>query len=74
MTRTLGELLKHRHIKQVDVWDTLTSKYGIPINRSCFNRMCHKEEWFSRNAKRIQECIKHEYGIYYDGSVWRGGI
>lgn len=72
MTQTLGELLKHRRIKQVEVKKTLKNKYDVNI--STFHYLCHKEgDWFSKYSSVIQECLKKEYGIYYDGSVWRGG-
>lgn len=71
MSRTLGELLKHRRIKQVDVERTLVDKYNL---KASINQLCKKEgDWFSKNASIVKECLKNEYGIYYDGSVWRGG-
>lgn len=71
MARTLGELLRHRHIRQVEVERTLQDKYNKKIN---INFLCKKEgDWFSKNAEIIKECLMNEYGIYYDGSVWRGG-
>ena len=74
MTVTLGDLLRHRKIKQIDVIRTLQDKYGLSLNQSCFNRMCNKEgDWFSKQTEQTQKCLKNEYGIYYDGSVWRGG-
>ena len=74
MTVTLGELLKHRKIKQVDVRKTLNDKYKINISQSTFNNMCNKDgDWFSKRGSNIQDCIGKEYGIYYDGAVWRGG-
>ena len=68
--QTLGEILKHRRIKQVDVMRTLKQKYGVSITERCFRKEGH---WFSKNAIIIQEAIRKEYGIYYDGAVWRGG-
>ena len=69
--QSLGELLKYLGIKQVDVTRTLKQKYGISISYKCF---CKEGHWFSKRATIIQEAIKKEYGIYYDGAVWRGGI
>jgi hypothetical protein len=72
MTVTLGDLLRHRRIKQIDVVRTLRDKYNLKVNNISY--LCGKEgDWFSKNASVIQECLKNEYGIYYDGSVWRGG-
>ena len=74
MTITLGDMLRHRKIKQSSVLDTLKNKYGVSISQSCLHHMCNKEgDWFSKKAGNIQECIRKEYGIYYDGVVWRGG-
>lgn len=73
--QTLGELLKYLRIKQIDVWRTLSEKYGIQMSISAFGDICKKEgHWFSKRASIIQDAIKKEYGIYYDGAVWRGGI
>ena len=72
--QTLGEILKYRRIKQIDVWRMLTEKHGINISQSGLNGLCRKEgHWFSKKATIMQDAIKKEYGIYYDGAVWRGG-
>ncbi len=69
---TLGELLKYRKIKQVDVKRVLRDKYNV--NTSTFSYLCHKDgDWFSKYTVAIQEALRQEYGIYYDGVVWRGG-
>lgn len=73
MTITLRDLLRHRKIKQADVLETM-SKCGVDIPQSMFNFLCKKEgDWFSKHSQAIQECLMKEYGIYYDGSVWKGG-
>jgi hypothetical protein len=75
MAVTLGELLKYRKIKQVDVVRTLKDKYQVIIAQGDFNHLCHKEGyWFSKRGSVIQDAIKKEYGIHYDGAVWRGGM
>ncbi len=75
MTTTLGELLKYRKIKQIEVCRTLNEKYKVTVDQSCFNHLCNKEgHWFSKRGSIIQDCIEKEYGIYYDGAVWRGGM
>ncbi len=74
MMQTLGEILKYRRIKQIDVWRVLNERHGINISMSGINGLCNKEgRWFSKRASVIQEALKKEYGIYYDGAVWRGG-
>lgn len=74
MTVTLGAMLRHRKVKEKNVLETLRDKYGISISQGCLNRLCHKEgDWFSKKTVDIQDCIRKEYGIYYDGTVWRGG-
>jgi hypothetical protein len=74
MTVTLGEILKHKKIKQVDVVRTLKEKYQVTIAQGDFNHLCNKEgHWFSKRGSIIQDAISKEYGIYYDGAVWRGG-
>ena len=72
--QTLGEILKYRGIKQLDVWRVLKERHGINMSISGINCLCKKEgHWFGKQATIIQEAIKKEYGIYYDGAVWRGG-
>lgn len=73
--QTLGEILKYLRIKQIDVWRVLNKKYGITLSQSGISDLCNKQgHWFSKRASAIQEAIKKEYGIYYDGAVWRGGM
>ena len=69
--QTLGELLKYLQIKQIDVKRTLKQKYGVSICEGYFRKEGH---WFSKKASLIQDVIEKEYGIYYDGAVWKGGI
>ena len=73
--QSLGELLKYLGIKQINVWRTLRDRYGLDISLNNINYLCNKEgHWFSKRAAIIQEAIEKEYGIYYDGAVWKGGI
>lgn len=73
--QTLGEILKYYRIKQIDAWRVLNARYGINMSETGFSRLCNKQgHWFSKRATVMQEAIKKEYGIYYDGAVWRGGI
>lgn len=74
MTVTLKDLLKHRKIKQIDAFNTINDKYGVNVSQSVFNFLCRKEgDWFSKHSQAIRDSIMKEYGIYYDGNVWRGG-
>lgn len=75
MTTTLGEMLEHRKIKQIDVCRTLKEKHNVTVDSGSFSYLCNKEgHWFSKRGSVIQDAIRKEYGIYYDGAVWRGGI
>ncbi len=75
MAVTLGEILKYNKIKPLDMLKVLNEKYCLNLSQYTIYKCCNKEGyWFSKRTQVIQDCIKKEYGIYYDGAVWRGGI